>query len=279
MRVLAPLFVFGLFLFSAAAEAGGQTQGASPRIQLENFEGDRKPHVVIVSGLGESESDYKQLRKAYGDIGFAVSIFVPASEANQFDGDFEESGRQLRAYLRTLRLEFQPRELHLIGHSMGYGTVMEAILGENVPKVNSITFSNPMLTLEPLYSHEAGISSRSRTDMIDLQVSHTLGGEREHRSSVRRSVGMVFGYEALTKRIEDRLTNASLPPTRILLSEGDQNIDHRRIADLWGAQSEIVSVASDRHNLLRRLTPVLEPHLPGIDFHKAYRDIAKRCLR
>jgi alpha-beta hydrolase superfamily lysophospholipase len=212
--------------------------------------------ILIVSGLDETEKDYERLISLLEKESYQVGLYIPKSEDKNFDGDFSASQTEfvqfLKNWVQQKKPQEQHQELHLIGHSMAYALLMKSLL-EN-PKlaneVSSLTFTNPMLRLRPLYKH---LLSSPLKNPVDLRLTTPLSAEHSIEIQIQRSKNFIEGYEDFSASIFPVLNQSNWSiPTQILMSQGDPNIELEVVETQWKEHAQILRIESTRHNLLRK---------------------------
>lgn len=224
----------------------------APRFFSTENNRDSTQHVLIISGLDETEKDYERLISLLEEDFYRVGLYIPKSEDKDFDGNFLSSQMEFVRFLKNWNEQEKPSELHLIGHSMAYALVMNSFLEnkELAKKISSLSFTNPMLRLKPLYEH---LLPQPLQEPIKLRLSTPLSPDHLLQVQIQRSKEFIEGYENFSSPIGSILEKSNwLISTQILVSRDDPNIEMSLIKNQWKGRANLISLESARHNLLRK---------------------------
>ena len=110
--------------------------------------------VLITHGMAEHTECYDHMAKALCDHGWIVFGWDLQGHGRSqgkrgYVRDFKEFARDIKSIIKKLKDDetLPTQNLHLFGHSMGGLITLQALAGDNPPKVASAILSNPALKI------------------------------------------------------------------------------------------------------------------------------------
>lgn len=141
-------------------------------------------HLVITHGHGEHSGSYQRLIEGLKELSFAVYAWDlrghGRSEGQRgYARDFEDYVKDFQLFLQHLRDErgLYPKDLHVLGHSMGGLVQLKMLLNNSHWEFPAQILSSPMLGVAvevPLYKDLAALVLRN------LMPTLTLGNEIQY---------------------------------------------------------------------------------------------------
>ena len=226
-------------------------------------------HLVITHGHAEHSGCYQRLVEGLRELSFAVYAWDMRGHGRSegkrgYAKDFEDYVKDLQLFIQHLRDDrgLYPKDLCLLGHSMGGLTQLKMLLNNSHWEFPLQVLSAPMLGVAvdvPLYKDLAALVLRS------LLPGVTLGNEikfenltrdpeviAEYKSDVLRhdriSAGVYLGAITTIETLRQHMDKIETP-TLLQIPEQDPVVGSETSQELFrklGSQHKVLKIYSDR---------------------------------